>query len=187
MRRLHGLVIRLYPRRWRQRYESEVLGLLGASKPDLRDLVDLAVWGIRSRLASRPSLRFGGTLAMIDRSAAYADRLALVGMLVLLPTLTLIVLSVLKYVVGIPGPFDAVEPTVTPFVTHPIGETAVTMAPYFALLLALVPTTRVDIRWRESRLTGSIAFSAPFASLLVAAASASVAVFMGIYWVAENL
>jgi hypothetical protein len=181
------LVIRLYPRQWRERYESEVLALLEASDPRPGDLVDLVAWSVRSWIASRPPELVGGALAVLDRSSAHAGRLALVGLLVLIPTLTLILLSILKYILGIPGPFDAVEPTVTPFVTHPLGETVVTLAPYVALLLALVPTVRIEVRWRESRLTGSIAFSAPAASVLVAAASTAVAVVMILYWVAENL
>lgn len=187
MRRVLVLVIRLYPRRWRQRYESEVLALLAASEPRPGDLVDLIVCGFRAWTPGRPSLLVGGALSVLYRSSAHASRLALIGLLVLLPTLTLIVLSILKYILGIPGPFDAVEPTVTPFVTHPVGETAVTLAPYVALLLALIPTVRVQVRWHASRLAGSIAFSAPAANVLVAAASTAVAVFMVLYWVAENL
>jgi hypothetical protein len=187
MRRVLVLLIRLYPRRWRERYEGEMLALLEASDPRPADVVDLVAWSVRAWIGSRPSELVGGTLAVLDRSSAYAGRLALVGLLVLLPTMTLILLSILKYMLGIPGPFDAMEPAVTPFVTNPLGETVVTLAPYVALLLALVPTVRVDVRWRESRLAGSIAFSAPAASVLLAGASTAVAGVMILYWVAENL
>lgn len=187
MRRALRAVIRLYPSRWRRRYESEMLALLEESNPRPGDFVDLLAWSVRARLAGRPSHVVGGALAVLERSSAHASRLAVVGMLVLLPTLLLVVLSVLKYVLGIAAPFDAVEPAVTPLVTHPVGETAVTLAPYVALLLAVIPTVRLDARWRNSRLSGSIAFSAPAASILVAAASATVAAVMIVYWVAENL
>ena len=187
MRRVLVLVIRLYPRRWRQRYESEVLALLAACEPRPADLVDLLICGVRAWVPARPPLLVGGALSVLHRSSAHANRLAVIGLLVLLPTLSLIVLSILKYIIGIPGPFNAVEPAVTPVVTHPVGETAVTLAPYVALLLALIPTVRIQVRWRESKLAGSIAFAAPAASVLVAAASTAVAVFMALYWVAENL
>jgi hypothetical protein len=187
MRSVLVLVIRLYPRRWRQRYETEVLALIAASEPRGGDVVDLILCGVRAWIPDRPSLLLGGALSVLYRSSAHANRLALIGLLVLLPTLTLLVLSILKYILGIPGPFDVVEPTVTPFVTHPAGETAITLAPYVALLLALIPTVRVHARWHGSRLAGSIAFSAPAASIFVAAASTAVAVFMVLYWVAENV
>jgi hypothetical protein len=187
MRRALRMLLRLYPRRWRQRYEDEVLALLEERSPRPGDLVDLIAWSLRAHLGSRPIELLGGAFAVIERSSAHATRLALVGLLVLLPTLILIVLSILKYVLGIPAPFDALEPVVTPLVTHPIGETVVTIAPYIALLLAVVPTVRVDAGWRRSMLAGSIGFSAPAASILVAAASATVAVVMILYWVAENV
>ena len=187
MRRALRAVVRLYPSHWRRRYETEMLALLDETDPRLGDFVDLLAWSVRAWLSRGPLHVLGGVIAVLERSSAHAHRLAVVGLLVLLPTLTLVLLSILKYVLGVPGPFDAVEPVVTPLVTHPIGETIFTLAPYLALLFAIVPTMRVDVRWRESRLAGSIAFSAPPASILLAAASAVVAVVMGVYWVVENL
>ncbi len=108
-------------------------------------------------------------------------------MLVLTPSLVLVTLSVLKYVLGVSAPFDAVEPYVTPWVTHPVGETLVVLAPYVGFVLALLPVLRTQLSWRESRLTATLAISAPMANIAVAALSACVATFMALYWVAENL
>jgi Rieske Fe-S protein len=47
---LTGLALRAYPRRWRERYESEMRALLAERQPSLGDLVDLALGGIDARL-----------------------------------------------------------------------------------------------------------------------------------------
>ena len=44
------LVLRLYPRRWRERYEGEMRALLAEREPGLGDLLDLALGGIDARL-----------------------------------------------------------------------------------------------------------------------------------------
>jgi hypothetical protein len=88
---------------------------------------------------------------------------------------------------GVPGPFDAIEPSVTPFITHPIGETILVLAPYVAFALAVLPFARLRFGWREGRLAASVETAVPLTSLMVGAVSATLIVFMGLYWVAENL
>ena len=45
-----GLVLRTYPRRWRERYGSEMAALLAERKPGWGDLLDLARGGLDARL-----------------------------------------------------------------------------------------------------------------------------------------
>ena len=126
-------------------------------------------------------------MSMNRHLAAHPTRLALVALAVTLPTAFFVGVAVLKYVLGVPGPFDAVEPAVTPFLTHPIGETIVVLAPYVAFALAILPFTRLSLGWRDGRLTASGEAAVPATSLVVGAVRALLIVFMGIYWVAENL
>ena len=93
----------------------------------------------------------------------------------------------LKYVLGVAGPFDAIEPTVTPFITHPIGETILVLGPYMAFALAILPFARLRLGRREGRLAASAEVAVPLTSLVVGAVSATLIIFMGLYWVAENL
>ena len=124
---------------------------------------------------------------MNERLAAHPVRLALVALAITMPTALFVGVAVLKYVVGVPGPFDAIEPTATPFITHPIGETILVLAPYVAFSLAILPFTRLRLGWREGRLAASAEAAVPVTSLAVGAISAGLIVFMGLYWVAENL
>ena len=119
--------------------------------------------------------------------AAHPMRVALVAVAITLPTAVFVGVAVLKYIVGVPGPFDAIEPTVTPFVTHPIGETIVVLAPYLAFALAIVPFMQVRLGRRDGRIAVSADLAVPLANLLIAAFSATLIVVMGLYWVAENL
>jgi hypothetical protein len=109
------------------------------------------------------------------------------GLVVMLPTTVLVTVAVLKYVVGVAGPFDAIEPAMTPIVTHPMGETAFVLAPYLALLLAVIPVTRLGLGWRDGRLSATVQVAAPALNLGVALTSLLLVGFMLLYWVAENL
>ena len=120
-------------------------------------------------------------------SSAQSQRLALLGLIVMLPTSILVVAAILKYIIGVDGPFDALEPALTPIVTHPLGETAFVLAPYVALFLALIPVTRLGLGWRTGRLSATMEVNAPALNVVVALASVLLAVFMVLYWVAENL
>ncbi len=116
-----------------------------------------------------------------------AGMLGVIGFLVVLPTTVLVAVAVLKYVIGLAAPFDAIEPALTPIVTHPLGETFFVLAPYAALMLVAMPVTRVDLGWRAGRMTATVNVSTPALNVAVAIMSIGLAVFMALYWVAENL
>ena len=118
---------------------------------------------------------------------AHPMRLALVALAITLPTAVFVGVAVLKYILGVPGPFNAIEPTVTPFVTHPIGETIVVLAPYLAFALVILPFTRLRLERREGRIAVSADLAVPPLNLLIAVVCATLIVVMGLYWVAENL
>jgi hypothetical protein len=175
------LALRLYPEAWRRRYGREVRQLIEDGRTSPGDLLDLVS---HAPLAAT----FRGEASTMNRQlAAHPTRLALVALAITLPTAFFVGVAVLKYVLGVPGPFDAIEPTVTPFLTHPIGETIVVLAPYVAFALAILPFTRLSLGWRDGRLTASGEAAVPATSVAVGAVSALLIVFMGLYWMAENL
>ena len=181
MKRLMRLALRLYPDPWRRRYGREVRQLIEDGRAQPADLLDLV------RHAPLAATLRGEASTMHGQLAAHPIRVALVALAITLPTATFVGVAVLKYVLGVPGPFDAIEPTVTPFITHPIGETILVLAPYVAFALAVLPFTRLRIGWSHGRLAASAEAALPATSLIVAAVSATLVVFMGLYWVAENL
>ena len=181
MKRLMRIALRLYPDAWRRRYGPEVRQLIDDGRTSPADLLDLV-----SRAPIAATFR-GGASTVNRRLAAHPIRLALVALAIMLPTAVFVGVAVLKYVIGVPGPFDAIEPTVTPFITNPIGETILLLAPYAAFALAILPFARLRLGWREGRLTASAEAAVPLTSLAVGAVSAVLIVYMGLYWVAENL
>jgi hypothetical protein len=180
-------LVRLYPKAWMARYGEEYRLLLDDLPATPSLVLDVARRGIALH-ASRTPRR---ALQLVSRGGSLMhsqpERLAILGAAVLLPTAVLIIFAVTKYVFGFAGPFDAIEPTMTPIVTHPIGETLFIVAPYLAFALATIPVLRGGIRWQEGRLHAILDVRAPVPNILVAMASAAVALFMALYWIAENL
>lgn len=177
MKRLLRLALLLYPRSWRDRYGDEFELLLAQVAPSWRVVLDTASSALVARARS----------LSLEAIRARARTLAVVALAIVLPTTTLVVVAVLKYIAGIPGPFDALEPSVTPLVTHPLGETVFVLAPYVGLLLAVLPVTRVELGWRDQRVAASVHVVAPAVNLFAAALCAALIVVMILYWVAENL
>jgi len=187
MRRGIRFLLTLYPRAWLARYGDEFTQLIDDAPATPADVFDVARHGLalHVRRASRTAVRLVSLGGIIMRSQP--QRFAMFGAAVLLPTAALIGLALLKYVAGVAAPFDAIEPAMTPLVTHPLGETILTLAPYLALALAVLPVVRGGVRWDHGQLVGTLSLSAPAANIVIAALSIAVALFMVVYWLGENL
>jgi hypothetical protein len=187
MRRSIRFLLRLYPRAWLARYGDELTQLVADVPATPAAAIDIARHGLVLHARGVPSIavRLVNSGGRIMQS--HPQRFALLGAAILGPTAALIGLALLKYVIGVAAPFDALEPAVTPLVTHPVGETLLTLAPYLALALSVLPVVGGALRWEDGRLVGTLSFAAPTANIVIAASSAAVAVFMVVYWLAENL
>jgi len=180
MNRLVLFVARFHPRSWRARYGDEFDQLLRDEEGSVGVLLDVLVNALRAQL------RHGGSI-MTRGVRHHPERLALVGLALMVPSAVLVTAAVLKYIVGVPGPFDAIEPSITPIVTHPVGETFFILAPYGALLLPAVPVTRLGVSATAGRMRATIEVTAPLANVAIAIASILLAAVMLLYWLAENL
>lgn len=187
MKRCIGLMLRLYPRAWMMRYGDEYRQLLDDTPATPQTVLDVARHGLtlHARHAPGTALHLIGSGGITMRN--HPQRSAALAATVLLPTAVLIAVAVLKYVAGVAAPFDAIEPAMTPLVTHPLGETILTLAPYVALVLALLPAVRSAPRLDHGRLVGTFSLEAPVVNIVIATLSAAIAVFMAVYWVTENL
>lgn len=187
MRRCIGLMLWLYPRSWMRRYGDEFRQLLDDTPATPHTALDVARHGLmlHGRLAPRSALHLIESGGNTMRN--HPQRSAALAAAVLLPTAFLIGVAVLKYVVGVAAPFDAIEPAMTPLVTHPLGETVLTLAPYLALVLAGVPVVRSVPRLDHGRLVGTLSLEAPLVNIVIATLSAAIALFMAVYRVTENL
>jgi hypothetical protein len=179
MNRLVLFAARFHPRSWRARYGDEFDQLLRDEGSSVGVLLDVLVNALRAQLRQGGSIMSG-----VPRRP---ERLALVGLALMVPSAVLVTASVLKYIVGVPGPFDAIEPSITPIVTHPVGETFFILAPYGALLLAALPVTRLAVSAGAGRMQARVEVTAPLVNVAVAIASVLLAAVMLVYWLAENL
>ena len=181
MKTLMRIALRFYPTAWRRRYENEVRQLIEDGHASPFDLADLVA---HAPLVATVRGEFSTVKINL---VTHPTRVALVALAIMFPTAVLVVLAVLKYVLGVPGPFDSIEPGATPFVTNPIGETVLILAPYVAFGLAVVPFTRLQVGWTQGRLAARADASVPLTSLVVGVMSVALIVVMAIYWIAENL
>lgn len=186
MKRLIRLLSLLYPPAWRARYGAEFDALLREHDGSLDTLLDVLANAWRARVRSWAPR---STLVQDVPAGTYrgAGMLGALGLVIMLPTTVLVVAAVLKYIVGVGVLFDALEPVMTPIVTHPLGETFFVLAPYVAFVFAVVPVARVALGWQAGRLSATVEVRTPALNLAVALMSVSLAGFMAFYWVAENL
>jgi hypothetical protein len=186
---LTRLLVRAHPSAWRARYASELEQLVEDVGPSPRVAADLVVSLVRSWIqalkGARRTRRVGGDIMSVV--ASEPRRGAVLGLAVALPTTILVLVAVLKYVFGVAGPFDFIEPAMTPIVTHPLGETFFVLSPYLGLLFVLMPVTRVSLDRQQDGIRIAIRLVSPVANLLAAGLCTAVVVFMALYWVAENL
>jgi hypothetical protein len=192
VKRLLAAALRLYPASWRRRYGGEVEALVeDSTSVGWADIFDLATAGLSKRfheLARRASTRsHGGLHLMLEQPSRRPRAFALAAVAVLAPSATFVVLALLKYVGGVAGPFDAIEPAAMPILATPAGNATLTLAPYFALVLAVVPVVRPHIRWTKGQVAGDVELSVPVANAAAAILSLTCIAVMAVYWLAENL
>ncbi|MEP7360486.1 MAG: hypothetical protein ABI744_02795 [Chloroflexota bacterium] len=128
------LITRLYPRAWRERYGTELSDLIDETGMSGRVAFDVArgasqEWTSQARLA----LAGGGSM-VIGPAWRHPTAWAVVGAVVLLPTVLFIALSAL----AISNPFG------DQFTSQRYLDLALLLAPALAALLAALPLVRVS-------------------------------------------
>jgi hypothetical protein len=182
-------LLRLYPRRWRERYGDEFAALLEDVRPGPRATLDVLVSGLLAHLAQPPgenrllAQRVGGidmdqTFPPPPRQTAFAAA----GLVLIVPTAAFLTLAVLKYWMGIDAPFD----TVGPLFANPLIEPLTVAGPFLAFLVSTWPVVRLNIGWREGTLSGGLALRARPLNLVVSAVSAALIVVLLVYFLIEN-
>jgi hypothetical protein len=192
MKLLLAAALRLYPASWRRRYGRELEALIEDSTSvrwvDISDLATAALSERMHDLARRASASsHGGFRTMLEQPSRRPRTFALAAVAVLAPSACLVALAILKYVIGWAAPFDAIEPAAMRLIANPVGNIALALAPYVALLLAVVPVVRAHLGWTEGHLAGHVELSVPVANAVAAVLSLALIFVMALYWLAENL
>jgi len=146
-------LLRLYPRRWRDRYGDELEELvesLGLTPTNAFDLIGNA-FSERMRSATRRTA--GGTL-MTDRPRWGSMALALIGFILLAPTLLFIGFSVLIYNLGVP--MDGVRSIIDGVVRIGPIDIGLALLPFVALAIALAPLIRLSMARDEGEIVARV-------------------------------
>jgi hypothetical protein len=181
-------LLRLYPAAWRARYEEEYTALLEELPADGRVALDVLRLAVRLRLrqaATSLHLASGDpsvTDSFLREGDPHARRLAALGLLLAMPSFIFLSFALLKYWLGIPGPFDAIGD----LVEAPLIEPLTVVGPFFALAVALWSVARVRMRWVRGTLGAVVTVHARLFNLAIVALAALLSTVIIVYGLIEN-
>ena len=182
------VLVRLYPRAWRDRYGAEFAALLEQLPTDPSVLVDTVVGAVRAHLTLSAPRDAGGdpmpviSLDVRDR-LGHKRSLGALAALVLFPAAVFLVVSLLKYVAGVAGPFDALQPIYR--AGKPV-ELATFLAPFVAFLLAVLPIAGFRVERGGATLRATLELDGRALNVTVAVVSTAVATAFAAYLLGEN-
>jgi hypothetical protein len=144
------LLLFLYPRAWRERYGDELADLVGDTGVSSAVAIDLArgafaQWAVVARNALN-----GGTTMVIGPAYRHPRSWALLALLLLAPTLLFTTLSLLTYQLGLTGLSGVMDPVNRWLDGQRVLDLLLVAAPVVALLLAVAPLVRVELRSSDS-------------------------------------
>jgi hypothetical protein len=181
-------LLRLYPPAWRDRYGEEYAAFLEELPAGRRVALDVLSLALKLRLRqAAASLHLAsGEPAMSDPflrdGDPHAGRLALLGLLLALPSFIFLSFAMLKYWLGIPAPLDAIGD----LVEAPVAEPLTVIGPFFALAVALWSIARVRVRWEGGALGAVVTVHARPFNLAVVALAALLSTVIIVYGLIEN-
>jgi hypothetical protein len=144
------LLLSLYPPTWRERYGDELADLVGSTGVTPTVAFDVARGAfIQWALVARDALN-GGTTMVIGPAYRHPRSWALLALVLLAPTLVFIALSMLTYQLGLTGLAGLMDPLNSWLDGQRVLDLLLVAAPVVALLLAVAPLIRVELRSADS-------------------------------------
>lgn len=140
------LLLRLYPRAWRERYGAELSDLI--TDTGLSPVVawDVARGAAREWTSAARTAVEGGATVVIGPAWRHPTLWAGVALLVLAPTAAMVVLSILAYQLGATGLVSTMEPITRWLNGQRLLDVVLVSAPAVAFLLAAAPLLRLELR-----------------------------------------
>jgi hypothetical protein len=140
------LITRLYPRSWRERYGAELSDLIDETGMTPHVALDVA-HGAAREWASQARLGLAGGGSMVIGPAWRHPRMwAAIALVVLAPTGTFVLLSILAYQLGVTGLVGLMEPVNRWLNGARVLDLLVVASPAVALVLAVAPLVRLELR-----------------------------------------
>ena len=137
-------LIQLFPRAWRDRYGDEFTALLEVMPMRPRTVFDVLLYAARShRTARRAQLRETGgvNLGFVPAPAGKAGGLALLGLLLTLPSIGFATANIVEYNLGLVGFADVVNG----WAASPFAPFALLGFPVLGVTLAMAPILGVTV------------------------------------------
>jgi len=133
------LILRLYPRAWRERYGQEILDLMAAEGMRPSDMLDLARGAVGARLESMVGTMKGAEPMTFQPAWRHPTAWAVAGLVLLLPTALFVAASLAAFQLGavaLQGPMEGIGAAVDRWGAAVVFLLA---APILAVALATLP------------------------------------------------
>jgi len=143
------LLLALYPATWRRRYGEELAQLVDDSGLDFAATLDIVRAGLTERRRGLTQSLTGGTGMLVGPAYRHPGRLAVLALVVLAPTLVFVVGSLLAYQLGVQALVGPMESANALLNGQRFLDLVLVVSPAIALLLAIVPLVRLDLRSSE--------------------------------------
>ena len=150
--RLGRLLLRCYPPAWRHRYGDELLDLLSDVQLTPRVLLDVASSGLALRATGARRALQGDTVMTIRPAWRHPTAFAVVGALLILPTLFFVVSSLLAYELDLTAVRDFVGPIQAALTSARAVDLLLVLAPALAAMAAIAPLLRLGWERRDGTL-----------------------------------
>lgn len=144
---MRRLLLALFPAAWRRRYGDELRALLDETGLGPGEALDLARTGVRLRIAAiARGIMNGGVEMVIGPAWRHPTAWALVGALIVAPTLVFLLLSSLAYELGLSSLTSLMEPINEVLQGSRPLDLLLVVAPILALVAAIAPLLRLELR-----------------------------------------
>jgi hypothetical protein len=181
------LLLLCYPRAWRRRYGGELEQLVADSGLSWSVAVDLIRAGLEERGRAVRSALTGGSGMVIGPAWRHPTGLALLALVVVSPTMLFVVGSLLAYQFGVEGlrsPIDSVNQFLA---GRRIIDLALVISPAIALVLAVAPLVRLDLRDGGSGREAVVGIRLRLANVLVGATALVIGALLVWHIVVESV
>jgi hypothetical protein len=182
------ILLRLYPPAWRERYGAELSELVSATGLGRREALDLVRAAMHERRLTIHAAITGGTTVAIGPAWRHPSGWAAAGLVLMAPTLTFVVGSILAYQLGVTSIQSAMDAANGWLATQPrILDLLLVLAPAAALLLAVAPLLRVDLRDAETGRQAVVAIRLRALNLITSVLALAVGGLLLWHFLAESM
>jgi len=143
------LLMRLYPAAWRRRYGDELAELVDQTGLDVPTMLDVVRGAMRERGRALRASVTGGDVMVIGPAWRHPTAWALAALAIVAPTMLFVTISMLAYQLGFVSLQGVMEPVTAWLDGRRIVDLLLVVAPLVALVAAIAPLLRVELRQRE--------------------------------------